>query len=155
MVRSWGALFWFGLLYFRGFSIPSHAHIDFCVCVASVGFGPRWRNNQTELPRNMGVYVCNSGWRDYTVGEITKLQKPISAIAILFSRAAIYIFENSYFYFREQLFLFSWAAVYIFGIFTKQSFGRGPCLVICTTTITCLIAEWPRFTKDIGRAFYF
>ena len=69
------------------------------------------------------------------------LRKPISAIAFLFSRAVIFIFESSYFYFREQLFLFSRAAIFIFGIFTKQTFGRGPCLILCTTTITGLIAE--------------
>ena len=36
-----------------GFSIPRHTHIEFCVCVARVGFGPWWRNTKLLL-----MWVC-------------------------------------------------------------------------------------------------
>ena len=58
--------------------------------------------------------------------KVRRIRKTISAIAILFSTAVIFIFKSSYFYFREQLFfIFKSSYIYFrqqlffFGIFTQ------------------------------------
>ena len=78
-------------------------------------------------------YRPDSGMTLFHKGHRTR-----SLFLVTFSFTTIYIFESSYLYFQEQLFLFSRAAIYIFE---SSYFNFREQLFLFSSTFICVFFE--------------